>query len=131
MKHRGLSFYILIVLALLAVGVLAFFLAPGRQMSTPAVVLPTLVPADASAPVAPEGAADAERIAVTPETAQTVVATLRRIDSYSRTLDVRDFWSGGSRSRSIAVWSKGERLRLRIGDEGDVRQAASWISIRW
>ena len=51
MKKRGVSFYILIVLALLAVGALAFVLAPGRQMSTPAVVLPTPAPAEASAPV--------------------------------------------------------------------------------
>lgn len=122
MKKRSLSFYILIVLALLALGALVFFLAPGRQMSTPAVVLPTLPPTEASAPVAPEHTAGAEVIAVTPETAQTVVSTLRRIDSYSRTLEIRDFWSGGSRSRSIAVWSKGDRLRLRIGGEDAVRE---------
>ena len=81
MKKRGLSFYILIVAALLAVGVLAFFLAPGRQMSTPSVVMPTVPPAEASAPAAPENAAEASVIAVTPETAQTVISTLRRIDS--------------------------------------------------
>ena len=122
MKKRSASFYIIIVLALLAVGALAVLLAPGRQMSTPAVVLPTLPPADASAPVSPERPDDARVIAVTPETVQTVIGTLRRIDSYSRTLDVRDFWSGGNRARSIAVWCRGDRLRLRISAEDAAAQ---------
>ena len=133
MKKRGVSFYILIVLALLAVGALAFALAPGRQMSTPAVVLPTPPPAEVSAPVAQEHASAAEVIAVTPETVQTVIGTLRRVDSYSRTLTVRDFWSGGSRSRAIAVWCRGDSLRLRISDginaeqELLIRGADQWL----
>lgn len=122
MKKRGASFYILIGLALIAVAALALFLAPGRQMSTPPVVLPTLPPSDPSAPSAPEHATDAAVIAVTPATVQTVIGTLRRIDSYSRTLNVRDFWSGGNRSRSIAVWCRGDRLRLRVSDDGGTQQ---------
>ena len=122
MKKRGAYFYILIVLALSAVGALVFLLAPGRQMSTPAVVLPTPPPADASAPVAPDSAPDTGVIAVTPDTVQTVIATLRRIESYSRTLDVRDFWSGGSRSRTLAVWCRGESLRLRIDGAGEAQE---------
>ena len=134
MKKRGAYFYILIVLALMAVGALALLLALGRQMSTPAVVLPTPPPADASAPVAPENAPDAQVIAVTPDTVQTVIATLRRIESYSRTLDVRDFWSGGSRSRTLAVWRRGDSLRLQIGGSEDrvlenllLRDGEVWI----
>ncbi len=122
MKKRSASFYILIVLALLAVGALVFLLAPGRQMSTPPVSLPTLPPTEASAPVSPEHTDDASVIAVTPDTVQTVIRTLHRIDSYSRTLDVRDFWSGGNRSRSIAVWCKGDRLRLHIDSGDEVQQ---------
>ena len=118
MKQRGASFYILFVLALLAVGALVYLLAPGRQISTPAVTLPTPPAAEPSAPVTPGSAPDDALIAVTPETVQTVIATLRRIESYSRTLDVRDFWSGGSRSRSVSVWCRGDTLRLRI-DSGD------------
>ena len=41
MKKRGVFFYILIFLALAAVAGLFFFLAPGRQVSTPPVLLPT------------------------------------------------------------------------------------------
>ena len=133
MKQRGAFFYILIVLALLAVGALVLLLAPGRQTSTPAVVLPTLPPAEPSASVAPEIASGDAVIAVTPETVQTVVATLRRIDSYSRTLTVRDFWSGGGRTRTLTVWCRGDSLRLRATAEGEaaeellIRGAEKWI----
>ncbi len=118
MKKRGASFYIFILLALLALAALVFFLAPGRQPSTPAVTLPSAPAQDYSAPTVPESAAGPEMIAISTETVQTVIGTLRRIGSYTRTLEVRDFWSDGSRSRSISVWSKGDRLRLRIRTEG-------------
>ena len=134
MKKRSASFYIIIVLALLAVGVLVFLLAPGRQMSTPAVILPTAVPVDSSAMVSPEHTDDARVIGITPETVQAALGTLRRIDSYSRTLDIRDFWSGGNRTRSIMIWCRGDRLRLRISTENEtvqqellLRDGEKWI----
>ena len=76
MKKRGAFFYILILLALLAVAALVFLLAPGREQSTPAVLLPTPQPTDPSATTAPVQAADSDLIAVTPATVQTVVDTL-------------------------------------------------------
>ena len=128
MKQRGASFYILILLALLALGVLLFLLLRSQQPSTPAVVLPTAQPVDASAPAAPESAAGVRTIAVTPATVQTVVQTLRRIDSYSRTLTVRDFWSGGDRSRSIDVSVHGDKLRLSIRSSDESAQQEVLIS---
>ncbi len=122
MKKRSASFYIIIVLALLAVGVLVFLLVPGRRVSTPPVSFPTATPADVTLPAAPENIGGEEVISVTPETVQTVIATLHRIDSYSRTLDVRDFWSGGSRIRRVEVWAWGNRLRLRVSAEGTAAQ---------
>lgn len=117
MKKRGAFFYILILLALLAVAALVYLLAPGRQQPTPAVLLPTPQPIDASAPTAPEQAAGGDLIAVTPATVQTVVKTLRRSDSYSRTLSVQDFWSGGRRSRTLRVWVRGDNLRISIAED--------------
>ena len=117
MKKRGAFFYILILLALLAVAALVYLLAPGRQQPTPAVLLPTPQPTDASAPTAPEHAAGGDLIAVTPATVQTVVETLRRSDSYARTLSVQDFWSGGRRSRTLRVWVRGDNLRLSITED--------------
>ncbi len=122
-KKRSASFYIIIILALLAVGALVFLLAPGRQLSTPPVTFPSAPPTEAPVPVATEPAGSGTAvIAVTPATVQTVIATLHRIDSYSRTLDIRDFWSGGSRSRSVSVWCRGDRLRLHISGDGMVDQ---------
>ena len=136
MKKRGAFFYILILFALLAVGALIYLLAPGRQPSTPAVLLPTPQPAESSAPLAPGSAAAGQLVAVTPETVQVVISSLRRIDSYSRSLSVQDFWSGGSRSRTLQVWVRGDNLRLNItGDDADapaqenllVKGAEKWI----
>lgn len=121
MKNRNAFFYIIIFLALLAVAFLVFLLAPGRDPDTPAVLLPSPVPTDSSAgtsaaPYVPE------TLAVTPETVQTVIATLHRAEDYSRTLTVSDFWSGGSRSRSISIWARGDWLRLDIRTEGERTQ---------
>ena len=73
-------------------------------------------------------------IGITPETVQAALGKLRRIDSYSRTLDIRDFWSGGNRARSIMIWCRGDRLRLRISTENEtvqqellLRDGEKWI----
>ena len=51
---------------------------------------------------------------VTPETVQAVIATLVRPDSYSRSLHVESFWSGGSQLRNIQVWQKSGMTRIRM-----------------
>ena len=115
MKHRSLIFYIIIVLALLAVAGLVLYLAPGRTPDTPAVLLP------APAPTENAGGSAAQEtdtvLAVTPATVQAALATLHRADCYSRTLQVTDFYSGGSRSRSISVSAKDGMLRLDLVPE--------------
>ena len=120
MKNRNAFFYIIIALALLAVVGLVFFLAPGRTPDTPAVLLPTAAPTEDVNPG--EAAVSDTALAVTPATVQTVLATLKRVESYSRTLTVRDFYSGGSRSRSIAVYASPEALRLDISADGSPKE---------
>lgn len=133
MRNRAAFFYIIIVLALLAVVGLVFLLAPGNDPDTPAVLLPAPVPASTAADpgTAP---AEADILAVTPETVQAAIATLQRPDAYSRTLQVRDFWSGGSRGRSISMWVQGDALRLSVQTEGSsisqqllLRGGEQWI----
>jgi len=117
MKKRGAFFYILIAAVLLAAVGLTLLFAPGRTPDTPPVLLPAaMVQADAPEQ-GQEGIPADRQITVTPETVQTVIATLHRADSYARTLTVTDFWSGGSRARTVEVWAKGENLRLRISGE--------------
>ena len=130
MKKRGVFFYILILLALIAVGVLIFLLAPGRQVSTPPVTLPTPQVPDSSAPTTQESVTGGQVIAITPKTVQTGITTLHRSDSYSRTLTVQDFWSGGSRVRLFQTWVRGDSLRLAVTGEDDGAQAQENLLIR-
>ena len=113
---RGLSFYILIALALATLLALIIMLAPGSAPETPAVHL-SLPPAADSA-VTPSSApeAAAQLIEVTPGTVQTAISTLSRADSYSRVLTVQDFWNGGSSTTEIGVWVRGELTRVTLRD---------------
>ena len=52
-----------------------------------------------------DGLADGlTRVEVTTETVQAVIATLSRPESYSRTIEVKNFWSGGSAVYSIEAY---------------------------
>ena len=117
MKNHGAFFYFILLLVLAAVAAMVFLLAPGRALDTPPVLLPSPTVTQA-APDGAEAPGAYAPLEVTPETVQTVIATLHRIDSYSRTLAVRDYWSGGSRSRSIQVWAHGGATRITVHNEG-------------
>ncbi len=110
---RGAFFYVLIVLALAALGALAWTLAPGRTPDTPPVVL-SAAPVRSPVPAREETAVDTI-IDVTPETVKTVIGTLRRAERYSRTLTVQSFWNGGSAVTEIdvRVWDGSTRLSIR------------------
>lgn len=113
---RGLSFYILIALALAALAALIFILAPGAAPETPAVHLSSPPAADSalSPSSAPEAAA--RLIEITPDTVQTAISTLSRADSYSRALTVQQFWNDGSSTTEIGVWVLGDSTRVTLRD---------------
>lgn len=131
MKNRNAFFYIIIVLVLLAVVGLVFFLAPGSTPDTPAVRLPSPAPTESAGSAGDESAAGV--LSVTTDTVQTVLATLTRAESYSRTLTVRDFWSGGSRGRKIDVYALPGALRLDVAADGSptehvlLRDGQKWL----
>lgn len=114
MKKRGAFFYILIVLAFLAIGVLIYVLAPGNEPETPAVLLPPAAAPGASEGESIGGSAVQQTIEVTPETVQTVIATLQRIDSYARTLTVERYSSAGRRTETLDVWARGGSCRITV-----------------
>lgn len=61
-------------------------------------------------------------IAVTPETVQTAIETLRRPEQYSRTIRVEQVWSGGSGSFETTVTVSGRWTRTdRTLADGQVR----------
>lgn len=116
MKNKNFFFYILIFLALAAVAVLIFALAPSGNVPVEPVGLPspTARPDDSDQPLRDP----ASVIAVDTDTVQTAIATLERAESYSRTLTVSTFWSGGSASRSVEVWKDHNNVRIRESAEG-------------
>ena len=128
--RRGASFYILIVLALAALGWLVWALAPGRTLDTPEVVLSS-APARSAPPVQEDSAAGTV-IDVTPETVKTVIGTLSRASAYSRTLHIQSFWNGGSSAAEIDVRVLDGSTRLTIREPSGqkqvlLRDGEAWI----
>ena len=115
---RGISFYVLIALAVLALAGLIWALSPGKTPDTPAVVL-SLPPApDSSAASSTEDPAKDAVIDITTETVQTAISTLRRAEGYSRRLTVQSFWNGGSSTTEIDAHIRGENARLMVREGG-------------
>lgn len=62
---------------------------------TPEVVLPSLTPLPSDAPADQPGSGDYQRVEITPDTVQQVVATLERPESYARTITVETLGGDG------------------------------------
>ena len=58
-----------------------------------------------------------ELVGITTETVQRVVATMSRLEAYSRTVTVETFWEGGSQSAELQTYVSGSLTRV------DSRQA--------
>ena len=56
-----------------------------------------------------------------PETVQAVISRLSRVESYSRTVTIEDFWDGGSSSTELDVWADSSRTRIRINLAGGAK----------
>ena len=117
MKHTrrlALAAVILLALALLVFGLVRLL---GRAAETPEVLLPP--PAGSSGENGVSGSALPLTLAsVTPDTVLDVLAALHRADSYSRTLTVERFWTGGSSSETVSVWARGDQLRIAVHPDG-------------
>lgn len=101
---------LIIVAAIVALIVAAIIASFGRVLfvaNTPEVVLPSSSqglgkPSDSSLPEQ-----SYQRVEITPQTVAGVVATLARPSSYYRELTVETFWTGGSSSTQVQVWTDG------------------------
>ena len=129
MKQRRITAYIMIFAAVCLV-VLALRMAPSGNIDTPEVVLPPEPTQSGDVPGGEENAGSTE-LKVTSDTVQSVVATLLRPDSYSRTLTVTRYWSGGKRTDRINVWVRGDSTRVSIGEDGEknilISGGSKWI----
>lgn len=103
-KNRVI-FSMAVILLIFAALIISF----GRSLfrtETPNVSLPAL---DIAAPDSPgqsgqEDADPEQLVAVTPQTVQSVIATLARTDSYYREVTIERFWTGGASSTTAQVW---------------------------
>ena len=98
-----------IAIAITCLIVVAIFASFGRSLFF--VHIPSITLGDASSeedPASgsstPEAADQYWQVDVTPETVQSIVATLVRPDNYYRELTVETLWSGGSFSSSVQYW---------------------------
>ncbi len=111
----------IIVIAALAVLVVfyALFLHEPTIDTPPVILAPAQT--DAQPGGDPSGEVGLNLAEVTPETVQSVISTLKRADSWSRTVTIEDFWDGGSRSTELSVWTSGGRTRIRYAGSGDIK----------
>lgn len=74
---------------------------------TPEVILPSASAGPGDLSGSGSQLQDYQRVEVTPQTVQSVVATLARPASFFRELTVETFWAGGNSSTQVQVWTDG------------------------
>ncbi len=116
MKTRRASLCILALLAAAAVIWLVVRFVPSSNIDTPPIILPT--EAVTPAPSAEIGSGDSASrpVTVTVDTVQAVISVLSRADSYSRTITIEKFWSGGSNTRTVDVQVRASSARFTTQD---------------
>ena len=132
MRLRNWIFYILIFLGVAALALLIYLRLPGSEPDTPPVLLPTTSAGETPTPEQPDSVSS-QTIRVDAATVQTVIGTLRRSDSYSRSLAVERFWSGGGSRETYNVWVRGESVRITVRSTGQpdknvlLRDGKKWV----
>ena len=100
-----------IAIAITCLIVAAIFASFGRSLFF--VQIPSITLADVNEGGDASGSSGVQdgdqywQVAVTPETVQSIVATLSRPDSYYRELTVETLWSGGSYASPVQYWENG------------------------
>ena len=61
------------------------------------------------------------RVQVTAENVQSVLGTLKRADSYTRTYKLKSYWEGGVSETTQSLWKKGDKVRVSISQENYVK----------
>ena len=116
---------LLLTLLVIALIVGAMFTSFGRGLfvlNTPRVTLPKTGSDQSGGGGSSSSHQTFETLEVTPQTVQSVIATLSRTDSCYRELTVERFWTGGSSTAQIRVWTDGgwSKVRRVVGN-GSVR----------
>ncbi len=62
-----------------------------------------------------------DRIEVNPETVKTVLGTLARPESFTRSYTVKSIWNGGQSEETLSYWQSGKNIRLSISENKVVK----------
>jgi len=103
-KNRAL--FSLAIILLIFVALLVSFGRTIFRTQTPEVVLPNIEavqPGDNQTPGS-SGTEQEQTVSVTPQTVQSVIATLERTDSYYREVLIEQFWTGGFSAVTVQTW---------------------------
>ena len=109
MEQKNRWFITVSVIALIFIALLGSF---GRSLfflNTPDVVLPESDDPSSSSTSSQstQNSSQYQPVSVTPETVQSVIATLSRTDSYSREISLETFWTDGSSATTLQMWTDG------------------------
>lgn len=108
---------LVLAIAVIVLIVGAMFTSFGRSLfalNTPSIQLPVLGDtSQGNSSDTPSGSGQYQKVEVTPETVQSVIATLVRSDSYYRELTVETFWETGSSAIQVQAWTDGGWTRTR------------------
>lgn len=118
---------LVIAIAVIVLIVGAMFTSFGRSLfalNTPSIQLPVSGDASqgSSSSEPASGSGQYQKVEVTPDTVQNVIATLSRSDSYYRELTVETLWSDGSSVIQVQVWTDGGWTHTRkVLPSGSIR----------
>lgn len=105
MERRKRNIVVVLIAAIIAVAILSSFGLGIFAPDTAKIILPSTGPS--SSPGQGESG-DVVRVEVTPQTVQSVIATLNRPESYGRTVTIVDIWGEESQGTTQAqVWVDG------------------------
>lgn len=105
MEQKKRLWIVVAIVALMVAAIVASFGRAFFAARTPEVILPS--PSADSSDVSSAGSQeqDYQRVEVTTQTVIGVIATLARPASYYRELTVETFWTGGSSTAQVQVWT--------------------------
>ncbi len=124
MERRKRNLIVALIAVIITVAILSSFGLSVFAPDTAKIVLPTAVP---SATPSGEENGDLLRVEVTPQTVQNVISTLRRPESYGRTVTIQDIWGEGETEQGTTqaqVWVDGGWIRTdAVWPGGTVRHS--------
>ena len=113
MEQKNRLIIVVAIVALIVVAMLASFGRVFFAANTPDVILPSSSEGPNSTLSPSTQGHNYQRVEVTTQTVTGVVATLARPSSYYRELTVETFWTGGSSSTQVQVWTDGGWSHVR------------------